>query len=235
MAITTSIAPSYGWRMLFIAVLCAVFGVWGIYDYIKIPEQEAKYAAFESAKATLAEIAERQVKSPGQPLSRDDEDAFKAATLELTRLAPAGEPPGKPGKWDRLTCWFFIACLPCAPYFMWLYLKAKRQAYRLDDEGTLHFTGDPQRGSGAWASSEIADIDMNRWMAKSIAYVIHSGDGARLKLDAYLHKNLHLVVGAIASRLHPDRWDAEAKPVKKDQDVANGAAQAEVAADEKAA
>src|SRR5207244_10831440 len=72
--------------------------------------------------------------------------------------------------------------------------------------------GDSQLGAGAWTQDEIAEIDMSRWMAKSIAWVIHR-DGQRLRMDAYLHKDLHLIVGAIASRLHPAQWNDQASPV----------------------
>jgi len=93
-----------------------------------------------------------------------------------------------------------------------------RQRYRLDDEGALHFTGDKQQGAGVWAANEIADIDMSRWMRKSIAWVVRndapSSAGNRLKLDAYQHRNLEKVVGALASRFHPEQWDDEARPVK---------------------
>ena len=51
-------------------------------------------------------------------------------------------------------------------------------------------------------------------MAKSVAAVEHR-DGRRIKLDDYVHKDLHLIVGSIASRLHPEDWDDDAKPVKR--------------------
>ena len=78
---------------------------------------------------------------------------------------------------------------------------------REEPDGTLHL---PQ---GAWPQDQIADIDMSRWMAKSIVYVVHT-QGTRVKLDDYKHRNLHLIIGGIASRLHPKAWDAEAKQIK---------------------
>ena len=54
---------------------------------------------------------------------------------------------------------------------------------------------------------------MSRWMAKSIAWVVGPG-GKRLKLDAYLFKHLDRIIGAIASRLHPDKWDGDARSIK---------------------
>jgi hypothetical protein len=83
----------------------------------------------------------------------------------------------------------------------------------------------PLFGDGAWTREEMADIDMDRWMAKSIAWLVHT-DNRRLKLDAYLHKDLHLIIGAIASRLYPDQWDDQAKPIKADQPAASAAGDA---------
>jgi len=113
-----------------------------------------------------------------------------------------------PGKYDRAIQWAFIACLPCAPYFFWMYFVARRRRYTLDDDGTLH-TPD-----GTWQADEIADIDMNRWMAKSIAWVVHR-DGARIKLDDYKFKGLDQIVGALASGMYPDDWDKDARPAEQ--------------------
>ena len=145
------------------------------------------------------------------------DEATMARFDEINRQLNQLGTPEPPSAYDRATQWLFILSLPCAPWFLWLYIKAKKQKYTLDDEGTLHFTGDPELKTGSWAQSEIADIDMSRWMAKSIAWLVKT-DGTRLKLDAYLHKDLHLIIGAIASRMHPDEWDAEAKPLKKVED-----------------
>lgn len=208
MAIRTRIAPMYAGQKIFAAILFAVFGVWGAYDYwVKIPRREAAANEFEAITARLKELE-------GRTLTQEQQQEVIANVARMQQLSPRGEAPARPGKWDRTTQWFFIACLPFAPVFFMAYAKAKRQRYVLDDEGTLHFAGDKQHGSGAWRAEEIADIDMNRWMAKSIAYAVRA-DGRRLMLDAYLHKDLHLIIGAIASRMYPDQWDAEAKMVKR--------------------
>jgi hypothetical protein len=215
MAITSKIAPLYGGQKIFAALLCLVFGVWGIYDYaVAIPRKQVKFDHYQQLKTHLDQLDEQQSKlPPGMMLSPAAADDYKATRKELDALAPGGAVPNPPSKWYRFTQWFFILSLPFFPICLWMYIKAKRQVYRLDDDGTLHFAGDPVHKSGQWKQQEIADIDMSRWMAKSIAYVVHS-DGTRLKLDAYLHKNLDLIIGAIASRLHPQDWTAEAKPVK---------------------
>ncbi len=130
--------------------------------------------------------------------------AFDAARNNLDAIGQVTAP----GKYDRATQWAFIACLPCAPYFFWMYFVARRRRYTLDDDGTLHTP------AGTWQADEIADIDMNRWMAKSIAWVVHR-DGTRVKLDDYKFKGLHQIVGSIASRLYPDDWGEDARPAEQ--------------------
>jgi hypothetical protein len=130
--------------------------------------------------------------------------AFEATQDSLDQIGTVTAP----GKYDRVTQWAFIACLPFAPYFFWAYFVARRRRYTLDDDGTLHTP------AGAWATDEISDIDMSRWMAKSIAWVVHR-DGTRVKLDDYKYKGLHRIVGAIASRLYPDDWDEDARPAEQ--------------------
>lgn len=60
---------------------------------------------------------------------------------------------------------------------------------------------------------------MSRWMSKSIVHVVHE-NGDRIKMDDYIHKSVHLIVGALASEMYPEQWDQEAKPVKKEEDEA---------------
>jgi hypothetical protein len=210
MAIQTTVAKGYAARMVLIAVLCAVFGVWGIYDYVwAIPAQQTRYEQFVQMTQRKAEL-ERE-KASGLMPDQAKMDEWDRINQWLSAQKGTPEPPST---YDRATQWLFILSLPFAPWFLWLFIKAKRQNYRLDDDGTLSFHGDPEFGNGSWPQSEIADIDMSRWMAKSIAWLVKT-DGTRLKLDAYLHKDLHLIIGAIASRMHPDEWDADAKPLKK--------------------
>jgi hypothetical protein len=212
MAITTRIAPMYGGQKIFAAVLFLVFGLWGVYDYVwAIPQKELRFEQYEAAMTQRASIIERLERNGF--LTETEVASLDAANREIGELAPGGVVPVKPRTWDRATQWAFISCLPFAPWFLVLFFKAKRQKYTLDDDGTLHFTGDPEHQSGAWTQDEIVDIDMSRWMAKSIAWAVHA-DGRRLKLDAYLHKDLHLIIGAIAHRFYPDEWDTEAKLVK---------------------
>jgi hypothetical protein len=121
-----------------------------------------------------------------------------------------------PHKFDRVTQWAFISCLPFGPWFLWSFWATKRRVYTLDEEGTLAMP------EGTWKREEIADIDMDRWMAKSVAWVVHR-DGARVKLDDYKHRDLHKIIGSIAHRLHPDDWDAEARPADAETDAGEAA------------
>lgn len=124
-----------------------------------------------------------------------------------------------PAEFDRLMQWLFILCLPSLPFIGWSWLKRKRQFYRLDEEGNLHMQ------QSTWARDDIKDIDMSRWMDKSVAWVEHA-DGTRVKLDDVYYKDLHLIVGAIAHRLYPDTWTTDARP----QDVVEPGEDAEQAA-----
>jgi len=281
MAIEVRVSRGYAWRMIILAVVCLVFGVWGVYDYaIAIPRDQALVhrlellqiskdaletpqpygkltpeakKAYTEVTAELNSIFQDQLdESRGDTLITEPADfeevverfgedlqagenmqwvallatighglvaerqlpltereyptahaAFKQAQQAIEQLGTVSAP----GEYDRLTQWAFMLCLPSVPYFLWMYFAAKRRVYRLDDEGTL------STPDGTWRQDEISDIDMGRWMAKSIAWIVPR-QGPRVKLDDYKFRNLHLIVGAIAARMHPDDWDSEAKPVK---------------------
>ncbi len=208
MPITTSISRGYAWRMIIIAVACVGLGVWGIYDYaVEIPRQKQ---AFERFETVTAEIGELESKSNQQGmLEAEDEAAYLRLKQELTQLGT----PTPPGKYDRVIKGLvYVPCLPFGPYLLWMCIRANRRSYRLDDDGTLHLP------KGSWKAEAIKEIDMQRWMSKSIAHVVHT-DGTRVKLDDYQHKDLHLIVGAIASRIHPDQWTPDARPVKAEADA----------------
>jgi hypothetical protein len=220
MPITTTVAPSYAWRMIFIGVLCAVFGVWGAYDlWVKIPRQERNFEQFRTIDAEIKKLEEKQTaaRRTGRNLSPEELVNLDQAKTQLTALMPRGAPPEAPSKFNKATQWAYILCLPCAPYFFLLVKRVRKQMYSLDEEGNLGFVNDDAQGSSTWKRDEIADIDMGIWMRKSIAHVVHV-DGTRLKLDAYLHKNLDKIIGLIANRLHADQWDPEAKPIKPVED-----------------
>jgi hypothetical protein len=118
------------------------------------------------------------------------------------------ETPKRPAAFDRIMQWGFILCLLIVPHCLWRLIQARRAVYRLDDDGSLRLPPE-----GTWAMEDVAGIDMGRWMAKSIAVIRHN-DGREVRLDDYIHRDLHRIVGAVAHRLHPGEWDENAKPVK---------------------
>jgi hypothetical protein len=309
MAITTVPRPGYVWRCLFIAALCVVLGVWGIYDYVyKIPARQKAYEQFTVVQAVadalettrdaddaaekfetaaqrvqdeLVSVIEEASEALGQPshtaepadrtnyflvlrmlgkgatITTRESDSAAAMLADAKRLGdslaargegeilwllglldahvalqqgprPAGEPlegvqllvfdwcqaitnevgdVTPPSAFDRPVQWMFILCLPIAPFYIAQYLRIRGRRYTLDDDGTLHMP------EGTWKPEEIADIDMGRWMEKSVAEVVHA-DGTRVKLDDYFHRDLHLVIGGIAHRLHPEQWNEDGTKVK---------------------
>lgn len=112
-----------------------------------------------------------------------------------------------PSVYDRPVQWLFIISLACIPFYAWSLLTYSPRKYRLDEDGTLYLP------EGTWSQDEIADIDMSRWMSKSTAWVEHV-DGTRVKLDAHIFKNLHLIIGTIAHRFHPDKWEEDGRKIK---------------------
>ena len=137
---------------------------------------------------------------PDEPLK-----AYEAVKGALTQIGT----PSKPSKFDRTMQWAFILCLPCVPWFLWQYAKDRKRTYTLHDDGSL--TLPPPHGT--WSKDDIVDIDMSRWMRKSVATVVQR-DGRRVELDDYKQKNTHMIVGAIASEKYPDQWTTEAKPIR---------------------
>ena len=192
MPITSKPVKGYTWRTIIVAVVSVVLGAWGIYDYaVAIPRSEAAVERYKELEAAAAE----------RPLSLEENSEFLALGT-----------PTPPGKYDRLIKGLvFVPCLPVGIYLIGFSIYLCRRTYRLDDDGTLHL---PQ---GVWNREAITDIDMRRWMKKSVAHVVHA-KGQRAKLDDYQYRDMFRIVGAIAARLHPDEWDTNAKPLKPDSD-----------------
>jgi hypothetical protein len=280
MAIEATIRRGYAARLIVIAAVCGVLGLWGVYDYVvAIPRKQvmferaellrqsrdalevdhaagaptaaqdavvaelnriigAEFTRLQQGREVTSEAEARQVVSDlGGAIEKSRDAAWIGLLMTVLqgltsehRLPLSNYPEAQkafeavnqaidqigeitaPSQFDRATQWAFILCLPCAPWMLWMLVQTKRQKYRLEDDGTL------VAPEGTWKAEDIVDIDMSRWMAKSIAWPVHR-DGARIKLDDYRFRDLHLIVGAIAARLHPDLWTAEAKPLVKEPDA----------------
>ena len=115
-----------------------------------------------------------------------------------------------PNKWNRLVQWLFILCGPYAVVAGLQLVNGLRRKYSVDEEGTFHHP------KGTWAAAEITDIDMSRWMSKSVARIIHA-DGRNVKVDDYVHQDADQIIGAIANRLRPEEWTDHAKAVEQNQ------------------
>ncbi|MHC5004658.1 MAG: hypothetical protein ACYTJ0_16210 [Planctomycetota bacterium] len=215
MAITTKVARHYAVRMTVIGALCVLFGVWGAWDlFVKIPREEEAHRQFTQLNAELAELEDLGAAR----LTAAQRQRYQEIQAELARFG--GETPEAPSKFDRLVQVLAMSCILFAPYFFWTLAAARKRTFRLEDDGALVLS------DRRWERDDIRDIDMSRWMAKSIAVVEHR-DGRRVKLDDYVYQGADAVVGAIASRLHPAQWDEQARridgaapPPQKDQAVA---------------
>lgn len=121
-----------------------------------------------------------------------------------------------PDAYDRIMKGLvFIPCFPIGLYMLVVLWRQHRRQYRLEDDGNLRLPG-----GELWKRDEIEDINMSRWMSKSIARVQHS-DGRETKLDDYIYQDMHLIVGSLAHRLHPDQWHEDARQVKDESNQAD--------------
>lgn len=209
MAIRTEVQRRHKIWCFAFALVCLALGLWGLYDWqVTVPNQWAAYERsqeLQEQREEIEQVAERR------DLTDEEAEAYETLQDELNALGSIE----KPGEYDAaVQLWLYV--IGCGvlgtPIFIYEYFRVARQVYRLDDDGTLHLPN-----GQAWSTDEIADIDMSRWMKKSIAYVEHV-DGTRVKLDDYKFKNTHLIVGALASKFYPDQWTAEARMVKTQTD-----------------
>lgn len=204
MAIQASVQPrQIGWNILY-TVICGGLALWGAWDYwVTIPRAEADFDRYTAAVAVHQALTE-QAQVSG--LSEAETAAFLVAEAELAEFSA---PPVKPAAYDRpVQLWLYmVGCgLLGTPFFVWNLISLPRQArrWRLEDDGSL---ATPE---GTVPAEEIVDIDMTRWMAKSIGTVVLQ-DGRKVALDDYKFRDMHLIVGALASRFHPEEWTNEAR------------------------
>ncbi len=222
MPIRTTIQPFVFWRNAIFAILCVVFGLWGWYDYsIKIPNLEADCLALDTAKEQVKKFETQSATADLNENEKAQWNAAKKVVEEITRRNDGA--PTKPSPYDRtLQLWLYI--IGCGvlgtPFFVWPIVQITRKQFVLEDDGTL------RTPTGTFSAAQIVDIDMSRWCAKEgdrrstwTAHVVTS-DGKRILLDDHDFKNMHLIIGAIAHRLMPDRWTAHAKNAAETNDAA---------------
>jgi len=165
----------------------------------------------------MAEMAQTPITLDGSP------DARMATVHKIANEAlQAWGDLQPPSKFDRQMQWLFILCLPFVPWYGWAAFKSSSRRYQLDEDGTLHLP------EGTWPKDDIAAIDMDRWMAKSKAWVEHV-DGTRILLDDFIYKGLWKIIGALAATHHGDAWTIDAKRVKDDAPAEDSAQDSAVA------
>ncbi|MCH2148986.1 MAG: hypothetical protein MK095_06080 [Phycisphaerales bacterium] len=241
-----SVAPAWWIRAVLVSVLMLGLGLWGLYDYaIGIPAQEqmaqrrkvaegVKLALEQKTKdavdIALADTAAQAGQGVGQEQDVEWDETLAVWNAALQSVAATGQMPAElmlqsgtrlenamelygdvqePAAYDRPVQWMFIGSLVFVPFYVFGLIKYAPKKYSLDPDGTVHLPNE------TLAATDIQDIDMDRWMAKSTAELV-TVDGRRIKLDAFIFKNLHLIIGSVANRLHPDAWTSEGKPVKSD-------------------
>ncbi|MBL9118544.1 MAG: hypothetical protein JNL80_01365 [Phycisphaerae bacterium] len=219
MAIRTSIQPFLFYRDIVLAVLCAVFGAWGWYDYtITIPKRYDAFIEYSTLREAKDGFEKRV--NDRQSLSEADEKEFQRVKVLLNEKYT--EVPSKPESYDDdVQFWlYFVGCgLLGTPWAIWSLIQLKRRSFAVTDDGTLITP------EGSCPIDRATEIDMSRWMSKSIA-VVTLESGAQSLMDDYKYRNTHLIVGAIAHRLYPDKWTAEAKVVKNQVETAEASGSA---------
>jgi hypothetical protein len=169
---------------------------------------------------------QNQIRDAATDAERKEYESLKEQ-LGLTGTASTGtkmERPIPPAAYDRpVQMWLYV--IGCGvlgvPWFLWQWLAAARLRFRMEDDGTL------DAGTIRVAADHIADIDMSKWMSKSIATVVTT-DGKRIVLDDYKYRGMDKIVGAIATRFYPDDWTPDARDLKRirEQEAADAASAA---------
>jgi hypothetical protein len=223
MAIETKVRTSLTIKNLVVGLVCLGFGLWGWYDYsVVIPKERADFAEFTAAEKSRSEL---EVAARNGPLTDEQKQLFKEVDATLARFT---EKPSEPASYDDdIQLWVYI--VGCGvlgtPFFVYAQWKLTRRRYRLDDDGTLHAP------EGNFGPAQLAEIDMNNWMEKSIATVVTT-DGTRINLDDYEYKGVEDIVAVLAARFHPGQWTSDARPIgdPKSRDTKKALAEAEAAA-----
>lgn len=205
MRIETTIQPKYLWWNLLYAILCVALGAWGAYDYwVTIPAREEAAKAYEAAQKVKADLAAQAALR-----SLTAEESVRYGDAEAVLAAFANAPPSMPPAYDRpLQLWvYFVGCgIVSAPWFLANIVLTRGRRYILEEDGTL------LTPTGRFAPSDMTDIDMSRWMSKSIAVV--QVTGGMVKLDDYKHAGIARIVAVLAQRFHPGKWTDEPRPVE---------------------
>lgn len=216
--IQTRLQPRFKYWTFGYSVLCLVLGIWGGYDYwVGIPAREAAYLQYTEAVLLRDAL---DAKSQRGLLTDGEIAAYEAAKQQINATP---EPPQPVPGWDRaLQLWAYV--VGCGilgfPWCTWTLVQASKRRWTLNDDGSL------AAPEGQFAANELADIDMSRWMAKSIV-TVKTVAGQELRLDDYKYKGVDKIAAALAARFHPGKWTDEPRPVATDDDESEATDDAE--------
>lgn len=195
------------WLLVY-TVICFGLGLWGAYDYwVRIPHDEQRYKEFESVKGTFDSLQKKA--DEGKSLSAEERVAYEDSKKLMAGFQP---PPTPVPAWDR-PLQLYVYVIGCgilsAPWFLRSLLKVRGKRVELTE---LSDAGILRSGNITIEVREAIEIDMSRWMSKSIATVRGPG-GATIEIDDYMLEDGAKVVGFFAHRFSPAEWTTEAKRV----------------------
>ncbi len=224
MAVVAKARPKRILWLVGYAVLSAVLGVWGAYDYwVRIPQAEQDYSVYAESLAIVERFQKNSDTATTAALTPTELAEYDQAKFIINSVKDGGAPE-MVAVYDRpLQLWVYVVgCgLLGAPWCIWSTVKLRRQRLELDGNGELFFN------ESRLPHDRIQSIDMSRWMSKSIA-IVHGTGGETIKVDDYMMENAHLIVGRIANRFLPDQWNTDGtrvKPPEAEEDppsIANG-------------
>jgi hypothetical protein len=195
------------WLVVY-AVLCFALGVWGAYDYwVRIPQDEQRYREFEDVKSTFDSLQKKS--NEGKSLNAEERTAYEESKKRVAEFQP---PPSPVPAWDR-PLQLYVYVIGCGiistPWFLWSLRKARGKRVELTD---FSDAGVLRSSDTTFEVRHATEIDMSRWMSKSIA-VVRGPDGASIEIDDYMLQDGEKVVGFFAHRFLPAEWTTEAKRV----------------------
>ncbi|NBX35970.1 MAG: hypothetical protein EBR10_01930 [Planctomycetes bacterium] len=195
------------WLVVYI-VVCFALGVWGAYDYwIRIPHDEQRFRDYETVKGSFDSLQKKA--DEGRTLNADERKQYEESKKRVAEYQP---PPSPVPAWDR-PLQLYVYVIGCGvistPWLIWSLQRARRKRVELSD---LSDTGVLRGGETTIEVRQVTEVDMSRWMSKSIA-VVRGPAGASIEIDDYLLQDGEKVVGFFANRFHPSEWTTEARRV----------------------
>jgi len=203
MVIETRIARRYWVRKALLAFMFFAFGCLALYDgFVKYPKEVVLYNE---------NLEYEQLKQQRASSSLTQAEATRFAELDTKFSDPTmGKIPKRSQKDIVLQHGLAVLCFPAALALVITWLISARRKFIIQEDGTLIAP------EGTFPPSAMTDIDMTRWMDKSIARLEINGGpdkgGAAVKLDAWIYDGMDETIENLARRFHPEQY-ADKPPV----------------------